>query len=77
MNFSEDEIFCWNTFVKHQVKQELSVNYRRLKITMVKDLIRFHYYVIDLDLVISGNAHFKVITGITKAFWIFRSFMQF
>lgn len=46
---------------------------------MVKDLIRFHYNVTDMEILLFlGNTqHFKVITGITKAFQIFRSFMQF
>ena len=46
---------------------------------MVKDLIRFHYNVIDMEILLfPGNTqHFKIITGITKAFQIFRNFMQF
>lgn len=77
-------LWRWNILLEYfcksiQVKQELSVNDKRLKITMVKDLIRFHYNVIDMEILLSlwHTQHFKIITGITKTFQIFKNFMQF
>ena len=68
--FVDDEtlrpVADWKNFHECiRVKQQLRVNYKRLKMAVVIDLVRVHYNAIDMEIWLSlWIQHFKMIPGI-------------